>query len=144
VYKLKLELPIYTFQIDFSGHVSNVVYIQWLEICRLKLLEHAGFPVHREAASGLLPVLTDTEISYRKPLYLGDTARAEAWLSELGGASAWVEYRIYNGDGDLCARARQRGLWIDAATKKPRRFTKEQRERFEAMLADETERQADT
>src|SRR5690348_4742223 len=120
--KLTLELPVYTFQIDFSGHVSNVVYIQWLEICRLTILERAGLPAHEAARQGLLPVLTDTIISYKKPLYLGDTVRAEAWISELAGASAWVEYRIYNGDGELAAEARQRGLWINADTKRPARI----------------------
>jgi len=107
-----IDLPIYTYQIDFSGHVSNVVYIQWLEVCRLTLLERAGLPVHEAARQGMLPVLTDTVISYKSPLYLGDTAHAEFWLSELGGASAWVDYRITNGEGTLCATARQRGCLL--------------------------------
>lgn len=140
---IRIELPIYTYQIDFSGHVSNVVYIQWLEICRLTLLERAGLPVHEAAKKGMLPVLTDTVISYRHPLYLGDVARAEFWVSELGGASAWMEYRITNGEGTLCATASQRGLWISAATKRPSRIGPEQRALFERFLADRHPREGD-
>jgi acyl-CoA thioester hydrolase len=135
--KLTLDLPIYTFQIDFSGHVSNVVYIQWLEICRLTLMEVAGLPARAAADEGMLPVLTDTEISYKNPLYLGDKVRAEFWVSELGGASAWVEYRIYNGEGALCARARQRGLFIDAGTKRPSRMSAKQRAMFQSYIGED-------
>lgn len=135
--KLTLELPIYTYQIDFSGHVSNVVYIQWLEVCRLTLLEAAGIPVHKAAQAGVLPVLTDTEISYKCPLYLGDRVHAEFWVSELRGASAWVEYRLYNQTGDLCASARQRGLWVDAETKRPTRISPAERLRYAPFLGEE-------
>jgi acyl-CoA thioester hydrolase len=44
--QIELIRPIYTFQIDYAQHVSNIVYIQWMEIARLKLLEEAGLPVH--------------------------------------------------------------------------------------------------
>jgi acyl-CoA thioester hydrolase len=135
--KLTLDLPIYTFQIDFSGHVSNLIYVQWLEVCRLTLLETAGVPVHTAATEGVLPVLTDTVIAYKAPLYLGDRMHAEFWVSELRGASAWVEYRIYNQDGVLCASARQRGLWVDAGTKRPARISAEQRALYAPFLGEE-------
>jgi acyl-CoA thioester hydrolase len=135
--KQTLELRTYTFQIDFSGHVSNVVYIQWLEICRLTLLEAAGIPVHKAAENGVLPVLTNTEIAYKNPIYLGDRVRAEFWISELRGASVWMDYRLYNQAGDLCASARQRGLWIDAKTKRPARITLPERTRYAPFIGEE-------
>ena len=30
--KVVFDLPIYTYQIDFAGHVSNIVYLQWMEM----------------------------------------------------------------------------------------------------------------
>ncbi len=36
---------IYTYQIDFARHVSNIVYIQWMENGRLRLMEEMGFPI---------------------------------------------------------------------------------------------------
>jgi acyl-ACP thioesterase len=33
---VEIDLDIYTFDIDFAGHVSNITYIRWLEIGRLQ------------------------------------------------------------------------------------------------------------
>ena len=43
--KLNFELEVYTYQIDIVGHLSNIIYIEWMEIGRLKLLEAIGLPV---------------------------------------------------------------------------------------------------
>ena len=121
--KLTYELTVYTFQIDFAGHVSNIVYVQWMEIGRLLLLKAIGRPVERFVESGIAPVLVETAISYKKPLRLGDTVSAEVWISELTKASAWMEFRFYNGAGELAATGRQRGIFIDLKSGKPKRFS---------------------
>jgi acyl-CoA thioester hydrolase len=66
--KITVNLEVYTYQIDFAGHVSNIVYIQWMEIARIKLLEAIGLPTHEIAKAGFIPVLVQTEISYKQPL----------------------------------------------------------------------------
>ncbi len=136
--KVILTFEIYPFQIDFSGHVSNIVYVQWMEITRLKLLEEAGSSVQDMAARlGVIPVLTDTQIHYRKALYFGDRVRAEAWVSELRPASAWVEYRFYNGANELAASGRQKGVYLYRDTLRPYRLTAEERARLELYLQPE-------
>ena len=37
--EINLELPIKTYDIDFAGIVSNIVYIRWLEDLRLRIFE---------------------------------------------------------------------------------------------------------
>jgi acyl-CoA thioester hydrolase len=37
-FEVALDLPIKTYDIDFAGIVSNIVYIRWLEDLRLKIL----------------------------------------------------------------------------------------------------------
>ena len=61
--RITFEMPIYTFQIDFAGVVSNIVYIQWMEMGRNKLLETTGFPAHQLVKDGIIPVLVITEIT---------------------------------------------------------------------------------
>jgi acyl-CoA thioester hydrolase len=123
-----IDFEIYTFHIDFSGHVSNVAYVQWMEITRLKLFEQTGHSVQEMASQlGVIPVLTETQISYKKALYFGDTVRVEAWISELKPASAWVEYRFYNGAMELAATGRQRGVYLYKDTLRPYRMTAEDR-----------------
>jgi len=127
------ELSIYPFQIDFMRHVSNIVYIQWMEVGRCLLLDAVGLPVPQIAERGFVPVLVDTIISYKTPLRLGDRVRAEVWLSELSHASAWMEFRFENGAGEVAATGRQRGLFIDLESGRPRRMSSE--DRFERLLA---------
>jgi acyl-CoA thioester hydrolase len=128
--KLTYNLPIYTFQIDFARHVSNIVYVQWMEIGRLLLLKAVGRPVEQIVDTGAVPILVETAISYKKPPRMGDTARAEVWISELTNASAWMEFRFYNGAGDLAASGRQRGIFIDLESGRPKRLSENERAAF--------------
>lgn len=111
---------IHTYHIDFAGHVSNIVYIQWMEIARLKLLESVGLPVHEIVKKlGLLPTLIRTEVQYHKQLFLGDTVRIEVWLSRLRNVSANMEFRFYNGNNELTVSGTQTGLFIDKKSHRP-------------------------
>jgi len=133
--KLTYLENIYTYHIDFVGHVNNAVYIQWMENGRLKLLEAIGMPVTRIAeGEGIVPVLTETHIRYRKPYFLGDTARIEIWLSQLNNASAIMEFRFYNPSGDLCAEGWQKGLFVNRKTLRPQRLAESFREAFSKYL----------
>ena len=132
--KISFEVPIYTYQIDFARHVSNIVFVQWMEVGRIKLLEAVGLPVHEIYATGLAPILIETQIAYKQPLYLGDTVRVEVWLSELGNASAWIEFRFYGSSGALAASGRQKGAFVSTETLRPMRLGPEQRQAFERFL----------
>ena len=130
---------IYTYNIDFAGHVSNIAYIQWMEIGRLKLLEEIGLSVHEIAKIGITPVLVSTEIKYRKPLYLGDKVTAEVWISELSHATAFMKFRFYKNKSEIAAEGIQKGLFININSQKPHRLTPEQRKLFLAFVEDKNE-----
>ena len=132
--RIRFDLPVYTFDIDFNGHVSNIVYVRWMEIGRIKLLEAVGMPPAKIAEKGFGPVLTETHISYKHPLRLSDTVVAELWLSELAHASAWMEFRFFSGGGILAASGRQKGLFIQFDTGRPRKLSLEERALFEPYL----------
>jgi acyl-CoA thioester hydrolase len=132
--KITFDEKIHTYQIDFNRHVSNIVYVQWMEIGRLKLLEAIGLPIYEIDKAGFLPVLAETQITYKRPLYMGDSVRVEVWLSELSHATAWMEFRFYSGGGALAAAGRQRGVFVRTDTNRPLRLTPEQRAAFEPYL----------
>ncbi len=128
--RVEFELPVHTFQIDFAGHVSNIVYIQWMEIARTRLLEAAGLPVGELFERGIVPVLAGTRIEYLKPLRLGERVRIETWLSELKGATACIEVRFRNGEGELVAGGANRGVFIRRDSGRPLKMTGEFRSAF--------------
>jgi acyl-CoA thioester hydrolase len=132
--KISLNLEIYPYQIDFLGHVNNSIYIQWMEIGRIKLLEAVGLPLPEIAQRGFLPVLVHTNITYKTPLYLGNEVQMQFWLSELRAASAIIEFHFYNGERTLVAEAQQKGLFINTETKRPRRLQPDERKLFSSYV----------
>jgi acyl-CoA thioester hydrolase len=135
--KLVYFEKIYTYHIDFVGHVNNIIYIQWMENGRMKLLEAIGLPVTEIAhGEGIVPVLTETSITYKKPFFLHNSVKIELWVSVLNNASAIMEFRFYNEKEELCATGWQKGLFIDRKTMRPSRLTEKHREAFEKFLVE--------
>lgn len=132
--KVSFEQPVYSFHIDYAGHVSNIAYIRWMEVARAKLLEEAGKPVHELEGEGVVPVLAGTHIEYRTPLFLGDRATVEIWLSEMKGATLRIEVRFFNGAGELAATGWHRGLFVGRETTRPLRLPRGLREALEPFL----------
>ena len=135
--KIVFEQQVYSFQIDYVGHVSNIIYIEWMEIGRTKLLEQIGLPLNVLAEKGIAPILVHTDITYKKALYVDEKVKIEIWVSELQNASAIMKFNFYNGKGELAAFGSQRGLFIHRDKVKPYRLNQEEREAFEKALVEE-------
>jgi acyl-CoA thioester hydrolase len=136
--KLNIDLSIYTFDIDFAGHVGNNVYLQWVEIGRCKFMEAVGFPIHASIESGFIPVVVNMNITYKKPLYLGNKVSLEIWLSELKKATHILNFHFYNGDGILAATGYQKGIFVNSKTQRPSSISSDIRDLFLPYLQDET------
>jgi len=133
--KLLFEEKIYTYHIDFVGHVNNINYITWMENGRVRLLEAIGLPAFDLAVTdGIVPVLTETAIKYKKPLFLNNTVTVEVWISKLNNASAIINFQFLNEKHEVCAVAQQKGLFIHRKTMYPVRLNKGLREAFEKFL----------
>ncbi|HSN74366.1 MAG TPA: acyl-CoA thioesterase, partial [Anaerolineae bacterium] len=71
-YQITLSIPVRTYDIDFVGIVSNIVFIRWLEDLRLQMLAEY-FPLDTAMqAQGIAPLLLRTEIDYKRPVRLFD------------------------------------------------------------------------
>jgi len=132
--KVEFELEVYTYQIDIVGHLSNIIYIEWMEIGRLKLLEAVGLPAIELTKKDIFPVLVNTNITYKQPIFFGDKIRVEIWFSKLNAASAIMEFRFIKNDGALAATGYQKGLFIKGNTGKPYRIPNEDRMLYEKYL----------
>lgn len=120
--RLVYEETVFTFDIDFAGHVNNAVYIRWLEEGRTKLLEGVGFPIQELVAAGTFPILAHTEIHYKRPLFLGEKVRIEAWVSKPSKARIFLDFEFFNGNGEVVAHAHQTCAFLDGKTNRPRRL----------------------
>ncbi len=82
----------------------------------------------------VLPVITETNIKYKKPLFLNNTVKIECWVSQLNNASAILQFRFFNEKNELCATGNQKGLFIDSKTMRPMRLNGKLRVNFEKFL----------
>jgi acyl-CoA thioester hydrolase len=137
--KIAFDQEIHTFQIDFLGHVNNGIYIQWMEIGRTKLLAAAGLVTHEILKQSFAPLLVQTTITYKVPLYLGDHVHVEVWLSELRNITGIIQFRFYNDQHVLVAEGNQRGLFVDTKTLQPKRLLPEERALFLPFLESNAE-----
>lgn len=133
--KLEFTEPIYTYHIDFVGHVNNIIYVQWLENARVKLLQAMGLSITKIAEEDkLLPIITETIIKYKKPYFLHNTVHVEVWVSKIMNASAIFEFRFLNEKEEVCSTGQQKVLFIDEETQRPSRLFGKYKMDFEKFM----------
>ena len=110
-------LPIRTYDIDFAGIVSNIVFIRWLEDLRLALLERA-YPLVQALAEAVAPILLATRISYRRPVTIADRLVGRMRVAGLGRVR-WRLTAEFTVAGVLHAEAEQEGLFMRLSTRRP-------------------------
>ena len=83
---IELVIPVRTYDIDSFGHVSNIVYIRWLEDLRLELFnKHFSFQSLVDA--GATMVLKSTYIEYKQSVSFFDVVKARMWVDTVAKAS---------------------------------------------------------
>lgn len=115
---ISLTFAIKTYDIDFAGIVSNLVYVRWLEDLRLALLDLA-YPLRELVADGLGPVLLETHITYRDALTLHDKPEGRMSVEAMGRVRWTVAAEFVTGSGRVHATARQTGLFVRLDTRRP-------------------------
>lgn len=130
---LEHDITVSTHEIDFAGHVNNIVYLRWLEDMRLRMFD-TYCPLKQFVDYGVTPVLVSTEIHYKKPIKLFEKPRIKMWLSDLGLTTLTIEAEIGLGE-TITTTARHVGVFIDIAKMKPIRVPKVFHEAVEKYVA---------
>lgn len=96
------------FDTDCGGVVHNLAYLRMIETCRTRLAARLGMNLREMSASQVFPVLTRTEIDYRRPGKIGDWLEIRGRLGRVGSARFWCEFEVVREvDGEVLARAKQ-------------------------------------
>jgi acyl-CoA thioester hydrolase len=104
-FEVILRIPVRTYDIDFAGIVSNIVYIRWLEDLRSTMLEQ-HMPLDRYLHEGKTPVLLSTDIRYLRAVRLFQQVTGRMWLSQVGRVR-WTLQAEIEADGVTAAVATQ-------------------------------------
>jgi acyl-CoA thioester hydrolase len=110
-------LPVRTYDIDFAGVVSNIVFIRWLEDLRLGLMAEA-YPMIRALAEDVAPILLATRIAYRRPVTIADSLVGRIWVASLGRVRWRLAAEFAVGTA-VHAEAEQEGLFVQLSTRRP-------------------------
>jgi acyl-CoA thioester hydrolase len=130
---LEMTIPVRTYDIDAAGHVSNIVYIRWLEDMRLELFnKHFSFKSLVDGGSTL--VLKSTYIEYKRSISLFDVVTARMWVDSIAKASLELHAEFY-ANGLLTTTARHVGVFVDLKNLKPRRVPEEVMQKFDSALS---------
>jgi len=128
-----MPFTVKTYDIDFAGIVSNIVYIRWLEDLRLQILaDH--YPLEAQLAQGTGPVLVKTEIVYRRPIRIQDRPTGRMWVESMGRAKWVLRAEFFVGE-ELAATAEQTGYFVAYDTMRPIPIPEPLREEFRRASA---------
>lgn len=123
-----------TYDIDFANIVHNIVYFRWLEDLRSELLVDV-LPIDEILATGISPILTRSEIDYRRPVRIGDNVMGRMWVDALSH-TRWTLAAEIVVEEEICATARQSGYFANLRTLRAVRVPERLQERWRAERDD--------
>jgi acyl-CoA thioester hydrolase len=129
-YKLVSEVPVRFSDTDGLGHVNNAHYLSFLEVARIDYLRNV---VGRVKIEEFGVIIARVEIDYKSPVLHHEKLMVGCRVSEIGGSSIHMEYRIEEkSSGRLVAQAKSVMVAFDYAMNKPVRVAEEWRDKMEA------------
>ena len=128
-YRLVCEVPVRFSDTDAMGHVNNAVYLSYLEAARVDYLRRV-FGVVEPREYGV--IIARVEIDYKSPVFHHETVLVGCRVSELGGSSITMTYRLEEkSTGRLVASAKSVLVAYDYQLGKPRRLSEDRRKKME-------------
>jgi YbgC/YbaW family acyl-CoA thioester hydrolase len=111
------------FDTDCGGVVHNLAYLRMIETCRTRLAAKMGMDLKTMAGTQVFPVLTRTEVDYKRPAKLGDWLVVRGRLEEVSRARFWCGFEmVREADGELLVTARQALALVKMPEGKPLRL----------------------
>ena len=130
-YKLVSEVQVRFSDTDAMGHVNNANYLSYLEIARVDYLRKI---IGRVRVEDFGVIIARVEIDYKSPVLHNETLLVGCRVSEIGGASIKMDYRIEaKADGRPVCEAKSVMVTFDYGLNRPVRVTDEWREKMEAF-----------
>ncbi|HEU4728674.1 MAG TPA: acyl-CoA thioesterase [Kofleriaceae bacterium] len=110
--------------IDELGHVSNLVYLRWVQDVAMAHSRAAGWDYEQYRAHGAVFMVRRHEIDYVAQVTVGQLLRAETWVDSWKLASCVRKTEILR-DGKVVARAATTWALIGIASGRPQRIPEE-------------------
>ncbi|HYD51577.1 MAG TPA: thioesterase family protein [Gemmatimonadaceae bacterium] len=105
---------------DFNGHMANTAYLDLAADVRLSFFAEHGFPATEFHRLAIGPVVRKDEIEYFRETSLHDALRVTLAARAMSpdGARFALENEFWSARGELAARVRSSGGWLDLRARK--------------------------
>lgn len=112
------EIKVRGFHIDVFSHVNNARYLEFMEEARWVVIDKY-IDLKRMQAKGIIFVVVNINVNYRKPASLGDILELYLGLGKIGGKSAVFHQEIrLKGTDTIVADAQVTFVFADKNTGK--------------------------
>jgi acyl-CoA thioester hydrolase len=130
---VELQLPVKTYDIDFAGIVSNIVYVRWLEDLRIEIMNRF-FPLEEQLQNGIAPIVLQTKIDYKQAIQMADRPIGKMWVESLESLRWIVSAEIIIA-GKISAIAQQTGIFINIESKRPIRIPARLQQQYDESIS---------
>lgn len=122
--KIETREEVMFFDTDCGGVVHNLAYLRMIETCRTRLAALMGMDLREMSETQVFPVLTRTEVDYKRPAMLGDRLVLRGKLGELTRARFWCEFEVVREEEPdvIMVAARQSLALVQMPAGKPMRL----------------------
>lgn len=111
---------------DQMGVVHNSVYLIWFEIGRTEYSIFRDFPYSRIEEEGIMLVVAESRVAYKKPAHYDDLVTVRTWVSRLKPKVVTFSYQIVRHDTDeLIAEGETTHVALSMETNRPARMSEE-------------------
>lgn len=117
--------------IDANKHVSNIVYIKWMQDIAVMHSDACGWNTKRYHQNHCTWVAKTHFIDYIKQVFLNEIIEARTWVDEIKRSTALRKYEFINQHGEVVAKAQTNWVFINTETQRIQRVLPEVREDFE-------------
>ena len=130
--RAEIDIEVRYAETDQMGVVHHANYLVWFELARTGLCAQSGYHYADIERLGYLLMVTGVKVEYRRGARYGDQVRVSAWIDRLSSRGLTFGYEAYCGDTRLAFGSTDH-LWVDAASRKPRRIPEVLRQPFEEI-----------
>jgi acyl-CoA thioester hydrolase len=117
--------------LDGLGHVNNAVYLSYLESAKVDYFREVVGADRLDE----LGIVADVRITYRSPLFFGETVAIGVRVARVGTKSVRFEFELRGPDGRLVAEASSVHVAFDYETRTPAPVPEEWRRRIDTYEA---------
>ncbi|MGD8191972.1 acyl-CoA thioesterase [Brevibacillus ginsengisoli] len=121
-------------EVDTIGHLNNAKYLEYMEWGRFELITQSGLSLEEMKSRGILPVVVNINVNYRKEVLMGAEIKVVSRPLRLGGKSIVLRHELFNAKGDLVCDADVTLVMIDAVQRKATAIPQEFIDAYEAAI----------